>query len=212
MWDSSGSNYYGVCLVSPGTAASFRAINNPVYVYNGFDESNKWSFLSAGFVLTQGSVPDDWSMLVSAGPAAVAAGDSTTFGFAFIGASSLAGLQASADAAVTKWPLVLDAAGEGPAGIPGTFALYQNYPNPFNPATQVRYDVPVASTVRLAVFDVLGREVGTLAEGFRAAGSYNATFSAAGLSSGVYFARFTAAPAGTNSLPFVETRRLLLLK
>jgi len=67
------------------------------------------------------------------------------------------------------------------------FNLFQNYPNPFNPSTVISYQLPVASNVTLKVYDVLGREIATLVNEEKPAGSYEVDFNANGLSSGVYF-------------------------
>ena len=76
---------------------------------------------------------------------------------------------------------------------PEGFALSQNYPNPFNPATTIAFALPAASQVRLAVYDAMGREVALLASGQYGAGSHRIEFAAAGLSSGLYFYKLTAA-------------------
>lgn len=64
--------------------------------------------------------------------------------------------------------------------------LYANYPNPFNPSTHIRYRLSGTSHVRLAVYDLLGREIAVLVDGVRAAGEHGATFDASTLSSGIY--------------------------
>ncbi len=71
-------------------------------------------------------------------------------------------------------------------GLPTTFALEPNYPNPFNPETRIRFGLPQSSEVRLAVFDVLGREVTVLVEARLEAGWHEATFEVNDLPSGVY--------------------------
>jgi hypothetical protein len=76
--------------------------------------------------------------------------------------------------------------------IPMRFELGQNYPNPFNPTTRIRYQVSGASDVRLVVYDFLGREVAVLVNVRKAPGSYDVTFDASGLASGVYVYRLTA--------------------
>ncbi|WP_428235368.1 T9SS type A sorting domain-containing protein [Gracilimonas sp.] len=87
------------------------------------------------------------------------------------------------------------------------FKLHQNYPNPFNPSTVISYQLPENSTVKLQVFDMLGREVATLANNERkTAGSHQATFDAGNLSSGVYIYRLS-----TNS-GVQLTQKMLLMK
>lgn len=63
---------------------------------------------------------------------------------------------------------------DGDTGLPTTFALAPNYPNPFNPETRIRFGLPQSSEVRLAVFDVLGREVAVLVEERLTAGRHDA--------------------------------------
>ncbi|MHB1688190.1 MAG: DUF7619 domain-containing protein, partial [Ignavibacteriaceae bacterium] len=76
--------------------------------------------------------------------------------------------------------------------IPKAYVLYQNYPNPFNPSTIIEYDIPKYSDVRLDVFDILGRNIATLVNDKKAAGSYKVEFNASRLASGVYFYRIQA--------------------
>ncbi len=80
--------------------------------------------------------------------------------------------------------------------LPESFSLDQNYPNPFNPTTEIVYALPERSTVRLEIFDVLGREVAVLVHADQEAGEYRVTVDAASMGgkmgSGVYFYRLTA--------------------
>jgi hypothetical protein len=78
------------------------------------------------------------------------------------------------------------------ATLPNEFILAQNYPNPFNPTTKIHFEVPVNAHVSLKVMDVLGRDVATLVEEEKVAGSYDYDFNAANLSSGMYFYRLSA--------------------
>ena len=95
------------------------------------------------------------------------------------------------------------------AAVPEDFVLEAAYPNPFNPQTTIGYALPRAADVRLAVYDVLGRQVALLAEGFRPAGRHEAVFDGAGLASGLYFYRLEAQ---TSSERFAETRQVALVK
>ena len=89
--------------------------------------------------------------------------------------------------------------------MPAAFGLDQNYPNPFNPATEIRFRLADSGPVKLAVHDLLGRELAVLVDGVREAGSHNVSFDAVGLPSGVYVYRLTSGRR-------VEARRMLLLK
>jgi len=88
---------------------------------------------------------------------------------------------------------------------PLSYELYQNYPNPFNPATNIKFALPNSGNVSLKVYDRLGKEVNTLAEGFRSAGIYEIDFDATALTSGVYFYKLV-----TNDVSF--TRKMMLVK
>ena len=89
--------------------------------------------------------------------------------------------------------------------IPETYNLYTPYPNPFNPKTILRFDLRNACNVSLFIYDIQGREVARLVDSFQPDGTYETTFNASELSSGVYFARLTAGE-------FHQTQKLLLIK
>jgi hypothetical protein len=91
------------------------------------------------------------------------------------------------------------------AASPLEYALHDNYPNPFNPSTTIRFSIPRADDISMKVFDLLGQEIETLAEGRFAAGEYNVTWNSQGLPSGVYFYTLRSSH-GT------ETRKMLLTK
>ena len=79
------------------------------------------------------------------------------------------------------------------------------YPNPFNPETRLSYTLPEAGYTSVLVYDVQGREVGELLDGWMPAGSHEVTFNGSHLSSGVYFAVLKM-----NGLQ--QVRKLILLK
>lgn len=76
--------------------------------------------------------------------------------------------------------------------VPSDYELGQNYPNPFNPSTVIKYSVPNEGLVKIAVFDMLGREVKLLVNDFHTAGPYEVKLNAEGLSSGVYVYKMRA--------------------
>ena len=89
--------------------------------------------------------------------------------------------------------------------LPVTFALEQNYPNPFNPSTAIRYQLAATAHVTLKVYDILGREVASLVNEVKPGGSFESTWDASAVASGMYIYRIEA---GT----FVQSRKMLLLK
>ena len=70
--------------------------------------------------------------------------------------------------------------------IPFAYVLSQNYPNPFNPTTTINFSLNKPSRVKLIVFDILGRKITTLVDGFKYSGSYSIVFNGSNLSSGIY--------------------------
>ena len=89
--------------------------------------------------------------------------------------------------------------------IPSGFELSQNYPNPFNPSTTIRFALPAAQDVNITVYNILGQQVTTLANGFFSAGSHSLQFDASNLASGTYVYRLQTGN-------FVQTRKMLLIK
>lgn len=85
------------------------------------------------------------------------------------------------------------------------FHLMQNYPNPFNPSTKIRYSVPHTSLVHIKVYDVLGNEIETLVDEYKSAGTYEITWNAENLPSGLYFYQLKAGE-------FIQTKKMILLK
>jgi endoglucanase len=93
---------------------------------------------------------------------------------------------------------------------PDAFGLLQNYPNPFNPETTILYRIPFDGRVKIAVYDVLGREVQTLLEGLQQAGNHEVRFDASDIASGVYFYRLLAESAGKES--YTSVKKMVVLK
>lgn len=93
----------------------------------------------------------------------------------------------------------------GSTGLPKDFSLSQNYPNPFNPFTKIDFALPKQSFVTIKVYDMLGREVGTLLNDNKPAGYYSIDFNASELSSGVYVYTITAGS-------YTQSMRMVILK
>ncbi|GBD92053.1 hypothetical protein BMS3Abin04_02786 [bacterium BMS3Abin04] len=93
----------------------------------------------------------------------------------------------------------------GKPNLPKVFSLEQNYPNPFNPSTIIKYQVPNSGYVSLKIYDVLGEEVSSLVNKEQAAGSYEISFNASNLTSGIYFYQLKS---GNN----IQVKKMMLLK
>jgi len=91
--------------------------------------------------------------------------------------------------------------------IPIVFKLWQNYPNPFNPATKIRFQISGSSVAQtfLSVYDINGKEISLLVNADLKPGSYEISFDASGLSSGVYFYKISAGS-------FTDVKKMILVK
>jgi hypothetical protein len=95
------------------------------------------------------------------------------------------------------------------------FVLHQNYPNPFNPTTNIVFQIAERGFVNLKVYDILGNEVATLVNEEKPAGTYEVTWYAGNLPSGVYFYQLLVSALQSKdgkASSFVETKKMLLLK
>ena len=197
-WDPTGSGPNGVSafLLSyiPGTSGSYMITSNsyPIPRLNGsaytLDDGTSWT--------TVDTLPHGRAAFIS-----------PSVGWSWGGPN-----------VIYKWTGVpFDVANSvrdiGDANVPSSSALLQNYPNPFNPSTDIRFQIAEHGLVSLKVYDLLGREGATLVDEMLAPGSYQITFNAKGLSSGVYFYRLHVRPvAGGREGELVLTKRLLLLR
>ncbi len=89
--------------------------------------------------------------------------------------------------------------------VPDKYSLEQNYPNPFNPSTNIRFSIPASGMVKMNVFDALGRKVESIVNETMNAGTYEVSFNASKLSSGIYF--YTIETGN-----FTATKKMLLVK
>jgi len=89
--------------------------------------------------------------------------------------------------------------------VPNQYELSQNYPNPFNPSTTIRFSLPQASQIKISIYNMIGEQVATIADGMYEAGYHKVTFNASNLPSGAYVYRI-------ESSDFVQVKKMLLLK
>ena len=100
--------------------------------------------------------------------------------------------------------------------LPESYALSQNYPNPFNPTTTIKYELPEASFVTLAIYDLRGNEVTRWTNGNEPAGYKRKTWDATDkngnkVPAGIYLLKLTAESKESRQV-FTETRKMVLLK
>ncbi len=96
--------------------------------------------------------------------------------------------------------------------LPDKFSLSNNYPNPFNPSTNIKYTLPVRSSVKIVVFNLLGQEVEKLVNDLQTPGYKEITWKAFNYSSGVYFIRLDAEPVDGNFDSFSSIKKMVLVK
>jgi len=125
-------------LLTSNSGISYRSIDNPNELYDGFTNTEKWNFLSGG-LQTQTLDNTDISTILSEGPFTIPSNQSIKVAFALIAAGSLNELQANADNAQNFWDNPSMDITVGNNSLPESFALNQNYPNPFNPNTVISY-------------------------------------------------------------------------
>ena len=89
--------------------------------------------------------------------------------------------------------------------LPDDYSLSQNYPNPFNPKTSIDFSIPEPGMVTLKVYDMLGKEISTLVEDFKNAGTYTVEFDGSDVSSGTYFYRIQTGE-------YIKVKRMMLVK
>jgi aminopeptidase N len=89
--------------------------------------------------------------------------------------------------------------------VPGKYSLSQNYPNPFNPMTNIKFDVPKKSLVKIRIYDITGKIIAELVNQELTAGSYETNWNASGVSSGIYFYKI-------ETREFNKTMKMVLVK
>jgi len=89
--------------------------------------------------------------------------------------------------------------------LPESYLILSAYPNPLNPETNLTFNLPAAGETSLVIYDVQGRDISTLMNGWQNAGQHHLKWDASGLASGIYFARLQA--GSEHSM-----QKLLLLK
>jgi plastocyanin len=144
----------------------------------------KWQWLDGTHTTTSGSIPTgagSWNAPLDASHQTYfyAITQAGTYNYYCIPHQSL-----GMTGVITAIPSAVEPIG---SSVPGAYNLGQNFPNPFNPTTNIRFDLPKNSQVRLIVYDLLGQQQAVLVNGELSAGSYNVDWNASAYPSGIYF-------------------------
>lgn len=188
----------------------FSLLNAPVsgatFFKNGQDTLYVRSTMPLTIIDQNPTISDEFRNQVSTGPYQLANGESRTFAFAVFAGDDLNDIKNSAMRAkqvyISGTPDIIRDINEA---SPNGFSLQQNYPNPFNVSTVISFHVANTGKVSLKVFDLQGKEVATLVNEVKSAGTYSATLNAVNIPAGVYFYRLQAEN-------FVDTKKLVLLR
>lgn len=199
-------------LLSSNANISYRSIDNPAELYDGFTDQEKWDFLNNG-LQTQNLDNVDISTLLSEGPISIPPGGTKTVVFAVVGGNSLSELETNADNAYNAWNnpgSPIEPGGDNPLD---SYELSQNYPNPFNPTTTISYQLAKSGEVTLKIFNIAGQEVNLLERGFKQAGNHQVSWDGKdsggnSVASGVYFYQLTVHAEENLTL----TRKMMFLK
>ena len=89
--------------------------------------------------------------------------------------------------------------------VPDQYELSQNYPNPFNPSTTIQFSLPRQTQLRINLYNMIGEQVATIADGMYESGYHKVTFNASNLPSGTYIYRL-------ESNEFVQVKKMMLIK
>ncbi len=89
--------------------------------------------------------------------------------------------------------------------LPAAYSLMQNYPNPFNPSTTIQFAMPKEGRVSIKIYNILGKHIATLIDGFQYAGYHEVTLNLDTYSSGIYFYQMKIGS-------FLETKKMMLMK
>jgi photosystem II stability/assembly factor-like uncharacterized protein len=182
------------CIIKPGSSTEMyagldRATATDIGIKRSTDQGVTWTDFSGGLVQNTYSFRT-LAFKIVAGMHTLYAGESSTALLIGRGLFEYSWLVSG-----------INSNGE----IPKSYSLSQNYPNPFNPVTKIAFQLAKPGNVKLAVYDFLGREVLTLVNDYKQAGSYDFDFNASSLSSGTYFYRI-------ESNDFTATKKMTLIK
>lgn len=209
----------GVRLLEPASGGvpveNVTLVHNPTHVWplQYVPDADKFGFLAAtsgAYVMTQATAPDDYSLLVSAGPLSLGVGDSSEIAFAIVGGQSETALLQNADRAQAVYDGGTSTVESGGPGSLLQTQLLPSRPNPFRSRARLAFRLGQTEQVDLAIYDVSGRLVRSLVSESLTAGEHNSMWEGLDdngqpVAGGVYYARLRT-EEWTRSRPVVLLR------
>jgi len=205
----SGPSVYSVILKTNNGGDTWNIVNysDPGYVLNKihlFNSQIGYAVGTNGKILRTVDGGDNWVHMASGT-------DSLLYNVCFT--SNEVGYVSGRNGIILKTTNGLTFVGNTNNSTPHDFHLSQNYPNPFNPTTDINFDIPGSSFVKITVYDLAGNEVIKLVSDNYNAGSYNVRWNALYQPSGVYFYKLMAYDTESSSDQVsIDTKKMVLLK
>ncbi len=183
-----------VGVVSLKNIASYKMFEN-INGKRGFTNSELMTIMADSTNTINNVVSGDLMFITSTNQFSLSPSESIEIAYAFVCGNSLNELYDNAVLAKQKYDITTDIT-DNNANLPKQFELFQNYPNPFNPSTTIRFNLPVASEIKLEIFNVLGQKVKILVDSDLPAGNYEYRWDATDdanqeVASGMYFYRLS---------------------
>lgn len=195
--------FAGAMLVT-NEPMNFNALDNYAPpLSGGFFQVEKWNAISSGIRSIASNI-GDCSMILGAGPISLAPGRDTVIVFAMLAGVNLSDMQIAADEAHARARRLGFTPGE-PIILPRDLDLHVSVPNPFTYTTTIMFELTRDGLVTIDVFDMTGRWVDRITEGYYTRGPHAITYRPNGLASGAYVAHMRASDQ-------VQTQKLMYLK
>lgn len=168
-------------------------------------ETEGWAPLgTSGNLLLTTDAGSTWSAIPAPGGAYI-------YDLTFV--DSLHGYAVGDDGVILKYdPNIVGMNTKPKPKMPSRPKLYQNFPNPFNPVTSIAFDIPEASSVKLMVYDALGRKVAMLVNGKTQPGNHLTYFKAGNLPSGLYYYQLIVEPISKHQTGNILTKKMIFVR
>lgn len=188
---SSQNPTVGFKLLSPASSANLTVVDHDLYVYptTEMTELTKYQLLNGQISQASSNRNYDWSVVVSAGPFNLDPGAEQTVAFAMLGGSSEADFLTNCDSAQSWFDNFYGIAESESKASEINLAGISIHPNPFARTVKISYDLPQTGKIKIAAYDVTGRQIATILDRQLTTTKGNTTWTPKNLPSGIYILR-----------------------